>query len=362
MSEGEPAAEVPGDPADRQSRGGGPAIHLMSSAADVEVALLDPEGRIVCVNDAWTRFCADNGGNAARCGVGVSYLDVCDRAADDGTAALVAASVRSALQGDLPAPLAVDVPCHSSGEMRWFDVLVSSRLDDEGACLGATVTLSLARAVSRAPSPVPTVAVDPAPAPTGWPPGERCAELLGDGVAHAVFAVAPCAVLLADDDSRIVAANAQADALFGAGAGGLVGRRLDGCSRPAGGRGSACDRRRGPAVDRPAVLGPAGGRIPHGRIAGPGADRLGARAPQLRHGRPGDGVHPGRGIGTHGDRHGGAAGRPRRRAATDFSAGLTLASVRERLEPGGAPARSLAEAIGDLDRATAELRHAGRER
>jgi PAS domain S-box-containing protein len=360
-NDGEPAAEVPGDPADRHSRGGGPAILVMSSASDVEVALLDLEGRIVCVNDAWARFCADNGGDASRCGVGVSYLDICDGAGDDGTAALVAASVRSALLGDLPAPLAVDVPCHSSGELRWFDVLVSSRLDDDGACMGATVTLSLARVVSRAPSPVPTVAVDPAPAPTGWPRGERCAELLGDGVAHAVFAVAPCAVLLADDDGRIIAANAQADELFGTGAGGLMGRLLDQLLPPHWGEG-----RGGRAADEvpqwtdPAYSGRAAvGSRPDGSYvrvqiaSAPVPLSYGTGVLVTASASPGN---PGPAV----------AGNEALLVDLDvvlrriFSAGLALTGVRERLERDGVPARVLTEAIGDLDRAAKELRHAAR--
>ena len=267
VSDGEPAAEVPGDPADRHTRSGGPALLLKSPSADVEVALLDLDGRIVCVNEAWSRFCADNGGEAARCGVGVSYLEVCDRAGDDVMATQVADSVRSALRGELPAPLAIDVPCHSSGELRWFDVLVSSRLDDDGACMGATVTLSLARVVSRTPGPAVAVPRDPVPAATGWPQGDHAAERLGDGVAHAVFAVVPCAVLLADDDGRIVAANAQADALFGTGA-----RRP---RRPPAraavpvalaGRGRSWTGGRGRALGRSGVLGPGGGRRPAGRV------------------------------------------------------------------------------------------------
>jgi len=54
------------------------------------------------------------------------------------------------LQVDLPAPMAVEVPCHSPDTSRWLDTLISSRLDDDARCLGATVTLSLARSVPQA--------------------------------------------------------------------------------------------------------------------------------------------------------------------------------------------------------------------
>ena len=41
------------------------------------IAVLDGEGHIVAVNDAWSRFAAANGGVAARTGVGTNYLQVC---------------------------------------------------------------------------------------------------------------------------------------------------------------------------------------------------------------------------------------------------------------------------------------------
>jgi len=82
-------------------------------------------------------------------GPGVSYLDACAAAADDPAAAQVATAIRAALDGRLPGSLTVEVPCHSPYAERWFDVLVSTRLDDDGRSVGATVTLSLTRAQTR---------------------------------------------------------------------------------------------------------------------------------------------------------------------------------------------------------------------
>jgi anti-anti-sigma factor len=121
-------------------------------AADVgvEVALLDQDGVIVSVNEAWQAFALLNGGDPARVGAGVSYLDICAAAAGDPVAGEVADGIRVALAGDLPAPLTVEVPCHSPSEARWFDMLISTRRNDDGRRIGATVTLSLARSESRA--------------------------------------------------------------------------------------------------------------------------------------------------------------------------------------------------------------------
>jgi GAF domain-containing protein len=106
-----------------------------------EVALLDPDGVIVWVNEPWQHFCRDNAGDPSRAGVGVSYLEVCD-AARDPVANQVAEAIRAAAQGFLPAPMTVVIPCHSPHTARWFDVLISSRLDDGGRSIGVTVTIS----------------------------------------------------------------------------------------------------------------------------------------------------------------------------------------------------------------------------
>jgi len=111
-------------------------------APSTEVALLNTDGVIVAVNAAWESFGAANGGDPTRSGVGRSYLEVC-RGADDNAAKEVEGALRVALRGDLPAPVRVLIPCDSPDSERWFDVLISSRLNDDGRCLGATVTLSL---------------------------------------------------------------------------------------------------------------------------------------------------------------------------------------------------------------------------
>ena len=49
-----------------------------------QVATLDRDGVVIAVNEAWTRFAEQNGGDAARVSVGVNYLDVCRGAAGTG--------------------------------------------------------------------------------------------------------------------------------------------------------------------------------------------------------------------------------------------------------------------------------------
>jgi anti-anti-sigma factor len=154
-AEGALAATAPADlPPIPRAPGGTAAASAVSRfpAGDVgvEIALLDAEGVIVWVNSAWKAFTDANGGDPTTVGPGVSYLDVCAAAAGDPVTARVQAAVRRALAGDLPGSFTIEVPCHSPRTARWFDMLISSRLDEDGKSTGATVTLSLARSHSRA--------------------------------------------------------------------------------------------------------------------------------------------------------------------------------------------------------------------
>ena len=98
------------------------------ASTTVEVALVDQSGVIVAVNDAWTAFGAANGADPDRTGVGVSYLDVCESSSADRYAATVAAALRTALDGELPAPAQVAVLLDEAG----FDVECSELDQPEG--------------------------------------------------------------------------------------------------------------------------------------------------------------------------------------------------------------------------------------
>jgi anti-anti-sigma factor len=172
----------------------------------VEVALLDRYGVIAWVNQAWQAFASANGGDPARTGIGVSYLQASVAAGDDPVAQGVVGAIRTALAGDLPGPLRAEVPCHSPATERWFDVLISSRFDDQGRCLGATVTLSLARSQPRRGRGL-TLAQEPSrksPA-TVTAPGVlwNMIEAFSDGVA------------LANGEGTLVLASRHLEEMFG---------------------------------------------------------------------------------------------------------------------------------------------------
>lgn len=94
--------------------------------------IVDREGRIAAVNDAWRSFALENG--AARPSeVGDSYLVACDRAAAEGeeTAARAALELRTLLARGSGAA-SVIYPCHSPGTQRWFEARMVAFSSDDG--------------------------------------------------------------------------------------------------------------------------------------------------------------------------------------------------------------------------------------
>ena len=103
-------------------------------------AVLDRDGVVVAVNEAWQAFCRDNAGDLTACGPGANYLEVCTAAGDDPVARHAASMVRKALRGDLQAPATLLTPCAAPGTSGWFDMEVASRQGPDGTCDGAVVS------------------------------------------------------------------------------------------------------------------------------------------------------------------------------------------------------------------------------
>jgi PAS domain S-box-containing protein len=93
---------------------------VLNSLAD-QIAVLDTDGCIIAVNEAWKRFAFENGGASAADGVGLNYLETCRRAADQGDAEARKAldGIQAVLEGSLPR-FALEYPCHSPDTKRWF--------------------------------------------------------------------------------------------------------------------------------------------------------------------------------------------------------------------------------------------------
>ena len=183
----------------------------------VELALLDRHGVIVGVNQAWQGFCQANGGDPNRAGVGVSYLESVPPQRGTGVPTVSPGPSGPHCGASFAAPEHVEVPCHSQHLSRWFDTLVSSRLDDDGRCLGATVTFTLALAT---PPPL-----DRPPGPPSYRDPHDVARLassghadlserLGDGFAQVVLDLVPSGILVVDDEGLIVGASRRAEEMF----------------------------------------------------------------------------------------------------------------------------------------------------
>jgi len=85
-----------------------------------QVAVLDARGTIVAANRAWRDFARANGG-AADGYVGQSYVAACEAAASNGDAlaAALLADLGALLRGERE-HVALEYPCHSPDQRRWF--------------------------------------------------------------------------------------------------------------------------------------------------------------------------------------------------------------------------------------------------
>jgi len=84
-------------------------------------AIVDNSGVIVAVNKAWKRFARDNGAELSKVLEGANYLDVCERAT--GEQSHYAQSFGEGLRSVLSSReerFAMEYPCHSPTERRWF--------------------------------------------------------------------------------------------------------------------------------------------------------------------------------------------------------------------------------------------------
>jgi diguanylate cyclase (GGDEF)-like protein len=108
-------------------------------ALTASICVLDLNGNIVGVNDAWRRFSATNSGTGDY--VGANYLEVCDRAVGDDQAVAreIGKAVRDILSGRRSL-LETEYPCPSAEEQRWFLLRVTELRERNGDRVGAVVS------------------------------------------------------------------------------------------------------------------------------------------------------------------------------------------------------------------------------
>jgi PAS domain S-box-containing protein len=111
------------------------------NALPANIALLDAEGRIVSVNEAWSNFSRSNAIQGPGYDIGLNYLEICENARGDhaGEAHKVAAGIRLVLTGE-SSSFSVEYRCETSTEQRWFLLTVTPFMDSQ---LQGAVTMHL---------------------------------------------------------------------------------------------------------------------------------------------------------------------------------------------------------------------------
>ncbi|MBS1796163.1 MAG: PAS domain S-box protein, partial [Acidobacteria bacterium] len=133
------------DPASRRAsaNGSGKSNGLSSGVLDSmpsHIAVLNNQGTIVAVNEAWRRFAVDNAGEQTtileKTGVGVNYLETCrmSKGLFSDEAAAAYDGIKSVL-GGRSGYFAIEYPCHSPVEERWFHLNCTPLQSDWGSAV-----------------------------------------------------------------------------------------------------------------------------------------------------------------------------------------------------------------------------------
>jgi len=131
----------------------GPVVGFSAAVLDAlpdATAVLDKTGTIIAVNRAWRMFAVDNGGTPETTGVGVSYVDVCARAAAHGSAdaAEVLAGLTAVLAGDT-VESDREYPCPSPKAERWFTLRMTPIAGPSGGAVASHANITRRAASER---------------------------------------------------------------------------------------------------------------------------------------------------------------------------------------------------------------------
>jgi PAS domain S-box-containing protein len=101
------------------------------NALPAHIALLDTQGLIISVNEAWRRFGSASVVQGPGYEIGLNYVEMCDNARGDGASAAhqVAEGIRSVLSGGVKR-VSIEYPCQGAGDQRWFLLTVTPLADD----------------------------------------------------------------------------------------------------------------------------------------------------------------------------------------------------------------------------------------
>ncbi|WP_374088939.1 PAS domain S-box protein [Methylomicrobium lacus] len=110
------------------------SVSILNSLTS-HLAVLDAQGVIIAINNAWRKFAQENGGGDM---LGFNYLAACKNAfnqPDGDEAGSAYAGIAAVLKGEL-ASFHLEYPCHSPTQQRWFEMTV---LPLQGSHRGAVV-------------------------------------------------------------------------------------------------------------------------------------------------------------------------------------------------------------------------------
>ncbi len=94
------------------------------NALDTHIAVLDSDGNIIDVNEAWKKFARENNYHDPNYGIGKNYLKISQKNKD------VYNGIRAVMQGDR-SMFQKEYPCHSPNENRWFVIKVTRFMTDK---------------------------------------------------------------------------------------------------------------------------------------------------------------------------------------------------------------------------------------
>ena len=113
-----------------------------------QIAVLDRHGEIIAVNDGWTRFADENGGNGV--GVGANYLDVCRSSITSYPDARTSLDgIESVLDKRVP-QYREEYSCETPGGEKWFVLSVTPLLLPEGGAVVSHIDVSERKVVENA--------------------------------------------------------------------------------------------------------------------------------------------------------------------------------------------------------------------
>ncbi len=115
-------------------------VRATLDSLSAQIALVDASGEIFLTNEAWRGFARANGTPPHEVSEGTNYLGVCDAAGRAGSeeAAAFADGLRSVLGGRME-EFAMEYPCHSPTEERWFVARATRFLAGGDVAEGAVV-------------------------------------------------------------------------------------------------------------------------------------------------------------------------------------------------------------------------------